>query len=64
MAPSLSDPLPDVSSEAPAADRPAESDAARMGVEPDGKTSAIRPVVSRRRKFAQKVRVWFGRVAR
>jgi len=64
MAPSLSEPVPDVSSEAPAADRLVESDAACMGVEPDGETSAIRPLVSRRRKFAQRVRGWFGRVAR
>jgi 8-oxo-dGTP diphosphatase len=64
MAPSSSEALPDVSSEAAAADRLAESDAACMGVEPDGKTSAIRPAVSRRRKFAQRVRGWFGRVAR
>lgn len=50
------------SSEVPAMDMIAESDVARMGVEPDDETNAMRPVMSRRRKFAQKVRRWFGRV--
>jgi 8-oxo-dGTP diphosphatase len=50
------------SSEVPPMDMIAESDVARMGVEPDDETNAMRPVMSRRRKFAQKVRRWFGRV--
>jgi 8-oxo-dGTP diphosphatase len=63
IAPSSSEPMSDVSSELPAADSSAESDVARMGIEPDAETDPIRPVMSRRRKLAQKVRRWFGRVA-
>jgi len=63
IAPSSSEPMSDVSSELPATDSSAESDVARMGIEPDAETDPIRPVMSRRRKLAQKVRRWFGRVA-
>jgi 8-oxo-dGTP diphosphatase len=59
MAPELAN----AASEAQATDMLAESDVARMGVEPEAETNSIRPVMSRRRKFAQKVRRWFGRVA-
>jgi 8-oxo-dGTP diphosphatase len=51
------------SSDMAAADPLVESDTARMGVEPDGEIDATRPLLSRRRKFAQKIRRWFGRVA-
>jgi len=63
IAPSSSEPMSDVSSELPATDSSAESDVARMGIEPDAETDPIRPVMSRRRKLAQKVRRWLGRVA-
>jgi 8-oxo-dGTP diphosphatase len=63
VAPASIEALSNASSELPATDLLAESDVARMGVEPDAETSAIRPVMSRRRKFAQKVRRWLGRVA-
>lgn len=62
IAPASLEPLPDASSDQAVADLLAESDVARMGVEPDGDTRAIGPVMSRPRKFAQKVRRWFGRV--
>lgn len=63
IAPSSGELVPDVSSELHATDSPAESDVARMGVEPDAENASVRPVMSRRRKFAQKVRRWFGRAA-
>lgn len=62
IAPATIEPGPDVPGEQPAADLLAESDVARMGIEPDDETGVARQVMSRRRKFAQKVRRWFGRV--
>jgi 8-oxo-dGTP diphosphatase len=63
IAPAADEPSSEAASEMAAADMLAESDVARMGVEPDAETNAIRPVMSRRRKFAQKVRRWLGRGA-
>ena len=63
MAPSSNAPAPNVSSAAPASDPLDEIEAERMGVEPDGATGAIDPLVGRQRRFAQKVRLWFRRVA-
>ena len=62
LAPAPDEPLPNTSGEPAVTDSPWEADVARMGVEPDGETRATGPVMSRRRKFAQKVRRWFGRV--
>lgn len=63
MAPSSDKPAANVSSEAPALDPLDETEAARMGIEPEGKTDATHLAGSRRRRFAQKVRLWFRRVA-
>lgn len=62
LAPAPDEPLPNTSGEPAVTDSPWEADVARMGVEPDGETRATGAVMSRRRKFAQKVRRWFGRV--
>jgi 8-oxo-dGTP diphosphatase len=62
IAPTSIEPSADVPAELPSPDLIEEPDFARMGVEPDSETDADRPVMSRRRKFAQKVRRWFGRI--